>query len=328
MVSSFFFIEICRAEPYLREGGAKKMKWEGSRQNIRDILKILLGTVFMALAVNLVFEPLGIVPGGVSGLSIVVKRAAMLWFGIEIPVWISNFVLNIPVFSLAYCVLGKRYLGKTMLANLMFTLALFLVPEFSGKEEDFFLAAVIGGMLNGVGLGMVFSTGASTGGTDLLSAVVQHFKPGHSVSAILMVIDVLVIGAGAWFFGVSTAVYAGISVYLASRIMDSIIEGVKFGKLAYVISDKYQVIGEAVMNQMGRGVTLLDARGMYTGRSRCVLLCVVRKKEIPALKQIACSIDDHAFIIISDAREILGEGFILSDKTSSAPADTKQKRSR
>lgn len=275
-----------------------------------DIAKILAGTTLMAIAVNMVYEPIGMVTGGVSGLAIVVKKVSGIWLGREIPVWITNFAVNIPIFAVAYCIKGKRFLGKTMLANLAFTLALFLLPGNEGQHRDYFLAAVTGGVLNGAGLGLVFSTGYSTGGTDLLSAIVQHFFPHYSVARLLFFIDAAVILLGAFFFGLPVAVYAGVSIYLASRIMDAIIEGVKFAKLAYVVSEKHEEIGQEIMQRLGRGVTALNARGMYTGMERRVLLCVVRKKEITGLLRIAHSCDPKAFVIISDAREVQGEGFV------------------
>lgn len=276
----------------------------------KDFLRIILGTVLMALAVNLVYEPLGMVSGGVSGFAIVIKRVSQLWLPFEIPVWLTNFVVNIPIFLVAYRMKGKSFLRKTLLANLLFTTFMFFLPQGMEGQKDYLLAAVAGGVLNGAGLGLIFSTGSSTGGTDLLSVIVNHVLPHYTVAKLLFILDTVIILAGAYFFGIPVAIYAGISVFLTSRIMDAMIEGVKFAKLAYVVSDNYDKIGKEIMRELGRGVTALDSKGMYTGKNRLVLLCVVSKKEIVKLTRIARRYDPAAFVIISDAREVLGEGFV------------------
>ncbi len=285
----------------------KKIDW---KREITETLRIILGTVCMALAVNLVFEPIGMVTGGISGLSIVIKELSHGWKIGPIPVWLSNFVINIPIFLVAMRLKGKRYIGKTLFANLCFTLALMLIPQMEIAQKDYLLAAVVGSVLNGFGLGMIFANGYSTGGTDLLSAIIHHYVPYYPVGTILFVLDSLVILAGAYLFGVYVAVYAVIAVYLSAKMMDTIIEGGKFAKLAYIISDQYEVIGKEIMESLGRGVTAIDSSGMYTGTERKALMCVVSKKEIIKVSEIAKKNDKNAFVIISDVREVQGEGFV------------------
>lgn len=280
------------------------------KREVVETFRIITGTVCMALAVNLVFEPIGMVTGGVSGLSIVIKELSKNWEIGPVPVWLSNFVINIPIFLFAMRLKGKRYIGKTLFANLCFTLALMLIPQIEIAQKDYLLAAVVGSVLNGFGLGMIFSNGYSTGGTDLLSAIIHHFVPYYPVGNILFVLDSLVILAGACLFGVYVAVYAVIAVYLSAKIMDTIIEGGKFAKLAYIISDRHEEIGKEIMENLGRGVTALDGSGMYTGKTKKALMCVVSKKEIIKVSEIAKKYDKKAFVIISDVREVLGEGFV------------------
>lgn len=275
-----------------------------------ELLQIMIGTVCMAVAVNIIFEPMGMVTGGISGFAIVVAELSSHWKTGTIPVWLTNFVLNIPIFLAAMRVKGKTYIGKTMFANLCFSAALFLVPQMNLVTKDYLLATVVGSVLHGVGLGLVFARGYSTGGTDLLSVIIHHYIPYYPMGWILFALDSLVILSGACLFGVYVAVYAVITVYLSARIMDSIVEGGKFAKLAYIISDKYEVIGQEIMAKLGRGVTALEGRGMYTGNSKKVLLCVVNKKEIVELGKIARQNDKKAFVIISDVREVFGEGFV------------------
>lgn len=275
-----------------------------------ELFQIMVGTVCMALAVNIVFEPIGMVTGGVSGLAIVIKELSGHWKTGGVPVWLTNFVLNIPIFLAAMRLKGRGYIGKTLFANLCFTIALFFIPLTNIAQKDYLLAAVVGSVLNGTGLGLIFANGYSTGGTDLLSAIIHHYLPYYPVGRILFVMDSLVILAGACLFGIYIATYAVIAVYLSARIMDAIIEGGKFAKLAYIISDQYEAIGKEIMETLDRGVTALEGKGMYTGKSRKTLLCVVSKKEIAKLSKIAHEHDKNAFVIISDVREVLGEGFV------------------
>lgn len=280
------------------------------KREVTETLRIIAGTICMALAVNFVFEPIGMVTGGVSGLAIVIKELSKAWEIGPIPVWLSNFAINIPIFLIAMRLKGKRYIGKTLFANICFTLALMLIPQIELAQKDYLLAAVVGSVLNGLGLGMIFANGYSTGGTDLLSAIIHHYVPYYPVGNILFVLDSMVILAGAYLFGIYVAVYAVIAVYLSAKIMDTIIEGGKFAKLAYIISEQYEEIGKEIMGSLERGVTVLDGEGMYTGKERKTLLCVVSKKEIIKVSEIAKKYDKNAFVIISDIREVLGEGFV------------------
>lgn len=289
----------------------EKRKAKGQiKSSLLELFQIMVGTVCMALAVNIVFEPIGMVTGGISGLAIVLQSLSSEWKTGPIPIWLTNFLLNIPIFLAAMRVKGKSYIGKTLFANLCFTVALFLIPQTNIVQKDYLLAAVVGSVLNGAGLGLIFARGYSTGGTDLLSAIIHHYIPYYPVGWILFALDSLVILSGACLFGINVEVYAVIAVYLSARIMDAIVEGGKFAKLAYVISDEYEAIAREVMEKLGRGVTVLDGKGMYTGKSRKTLLCVVNKKEIVTLGKIARDHDKKAFVIISDVREVLGEGFV------------------
>ncbi len=290
----------------------EKKRWFAK---IEDYLFILLGTTCMAVAVNVVFEPNGMVTGGVSGLAIVIEELTEHSKIGPIPIWCSNLLLNIPIFLAGMRVKGKRYIGRTLFANLCFTAALFLIPTAQAVQKDYLLAAIVGSLFNGAGLGLVFSRGYSTGGTDLLSTILHHYVPYYPLGWILFFIDSLVILTGAFLFGVNVAVYAAISVYASARIIDAIVEGGKFAKLAYIISDDYECIGQEIMRSMQRGVTVLDGTGMYTKKEKKTLLCVVGKKEIVTLSQLVRKCDKKAFVIISDVREVLGEGFVKNGQS-------------
>ena len=276
--------------------------------------KILIGTLCMAMAVNFVYEPMHMVTGGVSGTAIIIKGLSMNWSDFEIPVWMTNILLNIPIFLWGYFVRGKRYLRVTFVANLLFTLFLFCIPVIPIRQKDYFLAALYGGILNGTGLGLVFSTGYSTGGTDLLSSILHKYMPQVPIARILFCLDAAVIAAGIFTFGSHSAAYAVFAVFLSSKVMDLILTGVRAGKQIWIISEEYQKIGSQILEELHRGVTSLDGRGVYSNRKKNVLVCLSSAREIARILQIVEKNDDNAFVFIQDVKEIMGEGFVKIGK--------------
>ena len=272
--------------------------------------KILIGTLCMAMAVNFVYEPMHMVTGGVSGTAIIIKGLSMNWSDFEIPVWMTNILLNIPIFLWGYFVRGKRYLRVIFVANLLFTLFLFCIPVIPIRQKDYFLAALYGGILNGTGLGLVFSTGYSTGGTDLLSSILHKYMPQVPIARILFCLDAAVIAAGIFTFGSHSAAYAVFAVFLSSKVMDLILTGVRAGKQIWIISEEYQKIGSQILEELHRGVTSLDGRGVYSNRKKNVLVCLASAREIARILQIVEKNDDNAFVFIQDVKEIMGEGFV------------------
>ncbi|NLK27739.1 MAG: YitT family protein [Clostridiales bacterium] len=277
---------------------------------IKKYIIIITGIILMALAVNLIFEPMGLVTGGVSGLAIVVKHITEILFGMGIPVWFSNILFNIPLFIIAIWLKGKGYIIPVLAGTIIFTIALYIIPVYNLPLEDKLLGALVGGALTGVGIGLVFSVSASTGGTDLLAMLIHDRCRHISAPQILYVIDGVIILAGAMVFGINNALYALIAVFITTKFSDGILEGLKFAKMAYIISDKYDEIAAEIMTSMDRGVTGVYAKGMYSNRDKKMLFCVVSKKEIVSIIEIAKKIDQNSFVIISDVREVMGEGFI------------------
>lgn len=271
--------------------------------------KIICGTFLMAMAVNFVYEPMNMVTGGISGLAIAVKAMTDQYVKGGIPVWLTNISVNIPIFIWGYYKKGKAFLGYTFLANLCFSIFLMVLPISATGQKDYFLSALVGGGLTGVGLGLVFAAGYSTGGTDLLSSILHSYFKSYSVASILFVLDALVILAGVLTFGIYTTVYAVLAVSLTTWLMDNILSGLKVGKQVWIISENYREISSCIIEQMQRGVTCLEGRGMFSGDSKKVLLCVVGKRQIPSLVRIVRGYDSSAFVIIQDAREVMGEGF-------------------
>lgn len=269
-----------------------------------DYLLLLAGSFIMAFCIKNIYEPVNLVTGGVSGISIILKSVA------GVPLWLSNTVFNVPLFIAAWKLKGWKFIKKTLIATVALSISLYILPEKSFLADDILLASLFGGVLSGVGAGMVFWAQATTGGTDMLAALLQMKWKHYSIVQIMQVIDGIVVIAGATVFGLRHAMYALIAIYALAKISDGMLEGVKFAKQAYIISDKNDEIATEIMSRLDRGVTGISAVGMFSGSSKKMLYCVVSKKEIVIVKEIVEKIDIDAFVIVSDAREVLGEGFM------------------
>lgn len=280
-----------------------------SKMKAADYIRFLLGTLIMAFATKNLFDPLGLVTGGVSGLSIVIKDVTGGLFDGGVPLWLSNLALNIPLFLFAAKVKGLKGLRRTALVWALFTAELYLIPEFSLLNGNVLLTAVYGGACYGAGTGLLLLGGATTGGTDMLADTLHHYIRHYSVAQILLVLDGSVVVLGSIVFGIEQTLFAVISVFIAAKVTDAILGSCKFAKLALVISDRSEEIAKEVLEDMERGVTGIYAKGMYSGEEKKILFCVVSKKEIVQVKDIVHQYDPRAFLIVSDVREALGEGF-------------------
>ena len=277
---------------------------------VRAYLLITAGTGIMAFAIKSTFDPIGLVTGGITGIGIMLRRLTLdVWDG-GVPIWLTNLVLNIPLFLAAWRLKGRRFIGRTLTASVLLSFWLGVIPDCDLAGGDYLLAAVYGGVMTGVGIGLVLSTQVATGGTDLIATLLHLRLRAYSIAQILQVIDGIIILAGIYVCGVRASLYAVFAVYITSRVSDLITEGGKFSKAVYIISDQYAQIADAVLHQMNRGTTLLPAVGMYRSEERNMLFCVVSKKEVVVLKEYIKQIDMHAFVIVTDVREVLGEGFL------------------
>lgn len=275
----------------------------------RDIAYIFAGTFLMALGINLAFDPMELVCGGVTGLAIVVKYLTGFILDGGIPVWLSNLLFNGPLFVVALIKKGKKYIAKTMFATVMLSVWIYLVPIYQ-LFDDYVLATLFGGVMTGAGIGMVLARMATTGGTDLLSALI-HDKLKHiTIPQLLAITDGAIVLLGAVVFGVENAMYAICVVYICAKISDGMLEGLKFAKMAHIISDKAEEIAEIILTDVDRGATGVKVQGMYSKEEKKMLICVVTKKEIVELIDIVHKIDPSAFVIVNDVHEVRGEGFI------------------
>ena len=286
------------------------MKVYGKKKWYLDYLLIIVGTGLMALAINSVFDASGMVTGGFSGIAIIVKAGTHKLVEGGIPLWITNLGLNIPLFLIAAKVRGFSFVKRAIVGEISLSAWLAFQPVLNLAGNDLLLAAVYGGIIQGVGIGFVFLGRGTTGGTDMLAAIIQKYLPHYSIAQIMQIIDGAVVLVGMYVFGVPKALYAIIAVYLVTKVSDGLIEGMKFSKTAYIITSKPKEISDMVMKEMDRGVTGIEARGMYSGKEKLMLFCVVSRKEIVTLKERVDEIDPGAFVIVTDAREVHGEGFI------------------
>lgn len=282
----------------------------GRNQHVKQYIVTFVGAVLMAVAAKLVYDPLGMVTGGVTGLAIVVKQLTKPLIEGGLPLWIFNILCNVPLFIIAVHLKGMSFIKKTLFATVIYIFALSVIPSYNITNEDYLLASIFGGVVGGLGIGLVFSALSSTGGTDLLATLIHDRKKYYSVPQILTIIDCIIVVIGAVVFGVNIALYAIIAVYITAKVSDGILEGLKFAKMAYIISDKYSIIADEILNSLQRGVTSINAMGMYSNNDKRMLFCVVSKKEIVKIIEIAHRYDSKCFIIVSDVREVMGEGFI------------------
>lgn len=271
-----------------------------------DAILMVVGTGLMALAIQCIYDPVGLVTGGFTGVAIIAKYVTKG----AVPLWLTNLVLNVPLFLLAALIKGKKFVARTAVATVLLSAWLYVIPLWNLAEGDYVLSAIFGGVICGVGMGMVLLARATTGGTDMLAALIQHKLRHYTIMQIICVIDGIIVAVGIYSFGVKAALYAIVAIYVTSKVSDTLMEGMKYSKAVFIVSDRYKEISDAIMTQMDRGVTGLDAVGMYSGDEKCMLYCVVSKKEIVVLKEIILKIDNNAFVIVTDAGEVVGEGFL------------------
>lgn len=293
-----------------RKGVIVMMKLSGKKPWYLEYILIIVGTGLMSLAINSVFDASGLVTGGFSGAAIIVKEWTKHLIEGGIPLWVTNLCLNIPLFFIGWKIRGFSFVQKAIVGEISLSAWLAIQPTWNIAGEDLLLAAVYGGVMLGAGIGLVFLGNGTTGGTDMMAAIIQKYARHYSIAQIMQFIDGMIVVVGMCVFGMHRALYAIIAVFLVTKVSDGIIEGLKFSKAAYIITDKPEAISKMVIEEIDRGITGIKAKGMYSGSDKLMLFCVVSKKEIVKLKERIDEIDPKAFVIVTDAREVHGEGFI------------------
>ena len=277
-----------------------KEKWY---KVIMSLMGLSLGVFLLAVGLILFLEPNTIAPGGVTGFAIVFKQI------VNIPIYITNLAINIPLFIIGVIILGKNFGWKTLYCTALLSLFLKVIPH-RVVTPDLLLSSIFGGLMCGVGLGIVFKLGGTTGGTDLASSILNKLFPSLSISNFMMIIDALVvIFAGIVDKKVETSLYSIISLYVSVKTIDLILEGIGYLKGFLIITTKPEEISQKVMEDLDRGITLFKGMGMYTKKEKDVLLCIVNRSQFTKIKDIVYSIDKEAFIMVTEISEVLGEGF-------------------
>ena len=285
-----------------------------TRDFLLDTLYDMAGGVVFAVGLGCFVGPAQIAPGGVSGLSVIINYLTGL------PVGAVNMCLNIPLLLLAFRFLGRRFTVKTLwsvfLQSVMIDLVGLLLPVYTGER---IMAALFGGVAIGVGLAPVFMRGSTTGGTDIVSRLIQLRFRHISIGKLLFMVDTMVlILSAAVFRNLETGLYGMITIYTSNRVLDGILYGMDTGKVLLVISRRETEIARQIMDRLERGVTFLAGTGGWSGQERKILLCAVRAAQSYKVEEIVRGIDPEAFVIVLEANQIAGEGFrpITSEKVT------------
>ncbi len=272
---------------------------------IVDNIFINLGLIMLAVSLVIFLIPAKIAPGGVSGI------ATIVYYKFHITPGVTMLILNIPIFIAGIFSFGKSYGVKTlysMVALSLYTDFIGFLFGFKGITSNILLSSLYGGILAGMGVGIVMYFGGSTGGTDIVAQILNKYSKipiGYS----LMVVDAFVLCSAAVVFGAEPALYAIIALFSTGKMIDMVLKGINHTKVAYIISDKYSEIRELILYDINRGGTSLNASGLFTQNEKKVIMTVIKNREIHDLRESIKTIDPDAFIIITDAHEVLGEGF-------------------
>ncbi|MEA5050531.1 MAG: YitT family protein [Oscillospiraceae bacterium] len=281
------------------------MKKQTAGQWALDLVILTLGSAFVAAGLVLFTIPNNIAPGGVSGLATALASITPLSVG----VW--TILFNVPLVAAAWRMLGLRPILKTVIATLLLSLFIDLFSLWlPGYTENVLLASLFGGVLTGAGMGVIFARGASTGGTDLVSLLLNRAIPYMSVGSLLLCVDALVVIFAALVFGnIDVVLYSAITLYVSTKVIDSILDGLNYAKVVFVITEKGEEMRSALNEEQERGVTILEAQGGYTRRGKHMLVIVARRTELAQVLRIAKSVDKGVFAFVTNATEVHGEGF-------------------
>lgn len=269
-----------------------------------DCAVIAAGAVLMGVALSVFMVPFKIAPGGVSGLATVLHYLAGLRVSVLIP------LINIPIFIIGIIRLERDFLVKSVFGTVVLSIATETAAILPPPTSDPLISAVFGGAVMGIGISAVLSRGGTTGGTDILVLVIRRSFSEVSVGRLYLLIDGAVIAMAGFAFSSGEVIfYSAVSLVVSTYMTDAALEGLNLARLVYIISDRNREICDRIYAELKRGVTGLNSVSMYSGRSGRILMCVIRKGQLSKLKKIIQDIDKDAFVIICDAKEVMGSGF-------------------
>lgn len=269
------------------------------------VFSTILGSAIFALGFDLFLIPNEMNTGGVSGLSMVIRK--LLGFG---SVGVIQILINVPLFLVGGIKIGKKFFWGSLLGMVCSSVFIDIFSAIPAPQTEYLLGALYGALLCGLGIGLVFASGTSTGGSDILVRLLKLRYRDVPVGQICLCIDLVVsVLTGLVFRDVTKALYTGITVYITSRVVDSVIYRFDYSKVVMIITKEYDKVAEAVGETLHRGTTLLHGQGGYTGQETKVVLTVVKRPQQAELKELVMNIDPCAFIIVQEAHQVLGHGF-------------------
>ena len=276
-----------------------------------DGLKILVGTALTSFAFRFLTFPNHIVSGGVTGLAQIVNLLT------GFPVGVFTILMNLPLFAWAWKKLGRRFVVLTGICMLLSSVSIDLLETIARPlTTDPMLAAVYGGVFKGAGFGIIYTTGATTGGVDIPARLLRRKYPHIDFGTFSLAINALIIAAFAVIFRrFDSSMYTLICMYISSKIISLILYGPINSRLCYIISDRSEDLRQAITLRLGRGATMLQGHGAWSGKEKQVILCVVKPPQLASLRRLVREIDENAFLVVGDARSVYGKGFesILQD---------------
>ena len=276
-----------------------------TKTDIKSVILIIVGAAIAAAGVSFITYPNGIVSGGATGIAQIVNTLTGL------PVGVMTVVLNVPLFVLAWKKFGIRFILGSLLGMLTSSLFIDLFAALNlVLTDDLLLTAVYGGLIKGFGYGLIYTTGATGGGSDIAARMLRRRYPYINFGTISLALDAAVVIAYALVVHqFDTAMYTVITMFVSSRVVNLLLYGAMNSSVCYIITVKPREIADAIGEQLRRGATLLKAEGAYTGEERFVVLCAIKKQQIAALKKIITAIDERSFVIVTESHEVFGQKF-------------------
>ncbi|MBR3778858.1 MAG: YitT family protein [Clostridia bacterium] len=292
----------------------KKIDW---RSLFVDCLFIVAGSVFYGVAIAMFSAPNNIAPGGVTGIATLLNYISIHWgFPFEIPIGVATIVMNIPLIIAAWKVLGRRLAVRTLWGILASSVLVdimdpYLNALYSGDKANPILVCIFGGVILGLAVGLIMRRGGTTGGSEVISRLLEKKYPHMSVGNLILAVDAVVISISAVVYGhLENAMYAVVFVFISSQIIDRVVYGGRGGKMALIMTKKQPEVTEAIMKEVNRGCTLLKAQGGYSGADQKMILCTLRRDELYHLRQVTFKIDPDAFVMVLSTDEVRGLGFL------------------
>ena len=264
----------------------------------------VIGSAIMAVGIASFLLPNQLSSGGFSGV------ATITYYLLKIPMGVMIMVLNIPLFLFAGYRLGREFFIKSLIGTVSLSIFIDILDRYPPITTDRFLACIYGGAIIGIGTAIILKVDSSTGGTELIAHIIKTYNPYISMSKYLTMIDIIIITLNVIFFKhIEIGLYSAIAIYLYGQLIDIFFEGVYYTKLLFIISEKNDKIAKAIGDKVKRGVTGLYGKGMYKEKDKLVLICAASRGDISKIKDITKRIDEKSFIVIANAREVLGKGF-------------------